>query len=170
MTTLTFPAHRLRRAYAGAAEDAWLASAAGKAVIVDSGDVWGVVVSQEKSTSGLPLHSLVWFYDAAGQRPEGGKVVTVDPSHPNYATFLSQLMEQGTVVSLADATAFAKGQRAKTSPTKASRATLARTHQKNDGVPLWKNPWVVGGGIALLVVGVGAAVAMSGDKPGKNTP
>jgi len=157
MSTLAFPVHRVRRAYSGATEDAWLASAAGKGIIVDSGDVWGVVVSQERSTSGLPLHSLVWLYNSAGERPEGGKAVTVDPSHPNYATFLAQLMEQGTVVSLSDATAFAKGQRAKTpSDTKRAR-TSAVPALRSTEVPLWKNPWVVGG-VAVAVVGVGAAV------------
>jgi len=167
MSTLAFPAHRVHRAYSGATED-WLASAAGKAVILDSGDVWGVVVSQEKSTSGLPLYSLVWFYDATGQRPEKGGVVTVDPSHPNYATFVEQLRTEGTVVSLEDSVAFAKGQREKApassaKPARSSpRASVPRREKKTTEVPLWQNPWVVGGGIAVLVVGIGVAVLMSG--------
>lgn len=166
MSTLAFPAHRVRRAYAGATED-WLASAAGKAVILDSGDVWGVVVSQEKSTSGLPLYSLVWFYDATGQRPEKGGVVTVDPSHPSYATFVEQLRAGGTVVSLEDSVAFARGQREKApatttkSPSRRKQVSSPRTRERGE-TPLWKNPWVVGGGIALVFV-VGAAVVLSGE-------
>lgn len=165
MSTLAFPAHRVRRSYSGATED-WLASAAGKAVILDSGDVWGVVVSQEKSTSGLPRYSLVWFYDATGQRPEKGGVVTVDPSHPNYATFVEQLRTGGTVVSLEDSVAFARGQREKApatttkSPSRRKQVSTTRTRERGE-TPLWKNPWVVGGGIALVFVVVGAAVALS---------
>jgi len=181
MSTLTFPAHRLRRSYAGAAEDAWLASAAGKAVIVDSGDVWSVVASQEKSTSKLPPYTLVWLYNSAGQRPEGGKAVSVDASHPNYATFLAQLMEQGTVVSLSEGTAFASSQRGSpasptTSSSSGTRAPSRKApatsgtrsgRQSGGGVPasgggasgaepFWKNPWFIGGA-AVVTVGTGAA-------------
>ena len=172
MSTLAFPAHRVRHAYSGATED-WLASAAGQAVIVDSGDVWGVVASQEKSTSGLPLYSLVWFYDATGQRPEKGGVVTVDPSHPSYATFVEQLRTEGTVVSLEDSVAFARGQwKAAASGTKSTSRRpssssggrrAAATGGSTGGAPLWQNPWVVGGGIALVFVVAGTAVALSGE-------
>jgi hypothetical protein len=191
MSTLTFPAHRLRRSYAGAAEDAWLASTAGKAVIVDSGDVWSVVASQEKSTSKLPTYTLVWLYNSAGQRPEKGGTVSVDASHPNYASFLAELMEQGTVVSLSEGTAFASSQRGSSStatpsassasgrtyatqgsrggkrlPSSAGQAASGAQPTSGSETPFWKNPWFIGGAAVVTVgTGVVAFFALRKKKP-----
>ena len=150
------------------ADTSWLQQANGKAIIMPTGDVWGVVTTSGKSTSGLASYSLVWLYNASGGRPQGGGAVTVSPDHPNYETFAQQLAKDGTIVSIEDGTDFAKAQRGqgKTRTTRSSSggsgvvrsSTLTRKSVSSPGLtggsePIWKNPWVIGGA-ATLVLGI----------------
>lgn len=150
----------------GVASSSWLQSAAGKDIIMPTGDVWAVVVDTAKSTSKLPVYTLVWMYDATGQYPQNGGVVTVSPDHPNYATFSEQLAKDGTIVSIEDGVSFAKAQRGQKQPSTKSRGSVAPApFVAPEADPFWKNPWFIAACATTVIGVVGYALWPKGNAP-----
>ena len=170
MSTLAFPAHRVRRplrAYAdagGGGESSdllvsgywkgpggWVYRVSGLDVTV----VWSPLTrsttnaKQDLATSTKILAELRASKDAKVYASRDSAVAAAQAGLP---------AQSAPAAPTTSSTEVASGGR---------RAAAAAAAGGTTEVPLWQNPWVVGGGIALLVVGIGVAVLMSG-KDGKD--
>jgi len=170
MSTLAFPAHRVRRslrAYSdagGGGESSDLLVSGywkgpgGWVYLVNGLDVtvvWSpltrarVSAKQDLATSTKILAELRASKDAKVYASRDSAIAAAQAGLPAQSTPAAPTASSTEAASGARRAAASGGRRA--------AATGGTTE-----VPLWQNPWVVGGGIAVLVVGIGVAVLMSG--------
>jgi hypothetical protein len=184
MSTLAFPAHRVRRplrayADAGGGGDSsdllvsgywkgpggWVYWVSGPDVTV----VWSpitrstTIAKQDRATATEILAELRASKDAKVYTSRDAAVAAAQVDLQAQSTPAAPTTSSTEVASGGRRAAAAAGGGRRAAAAAAAAAAAGGTTE----VPLWQNPWVVGGGIAVLVVGIGVAVLMSG-KDGKD--